>query len=66
MEVKILDRVMAKDIRSTTAKNPRLLDNETGGLNWVASSKTIKEELESREQKVTVKDKVEVRHLNDI
>ena len=54
--VNILARVVAKDIRRTTAKNLRLLDIETGGLTWVASSKKIKEELESREQKVAVKD----------
>ena len=49
MEANILVRVVAKDIISTTAKNPRLLDNETGGLTWVESSKKIKEELASRE-----------------
>ena len=40
--VNILARVVAKDIRRTTAKNLRLLNIETGGLTWV------KEELDSR------------------
>ena len=47
-EVNILARVVGKDIRRTTAQNPRLLDNETGGLTWVVSSNKIKEELERR------------------
>ena len=40
--INILARVVAKDTRSTTDKNIRLLEKETGGLTWAASAKKIK------------------------
>ena len=41
-------RVVSKEIRSTTAKNIRLLDKETGGLTWEAASWKIRDEIGSR------------------
>ena len=34
MEVKTMARLGVKDIRTTTAKNIRVLERETGGLSW--------------------------------
>ena len=48
-EVIILARVVAKDIRSTTARNLRLVEEETGGLSWSTSTRRIKERLMERE-----------------
>ena len=48
-EVNILARLVAKDIRTTTARNLRMLEQETGGLTWTAPGGKIKEELSTRE-----------------
>ena len=48
-EVTILARLVSKDIRSTTAKNLRMVEKETGGLTWAAPDLKIKEELAKRE-----------------
>ena len=45
MEVRILARIVAKDVRTTTARNLRLLERETGGLTWVASPMCIRRRL---------------------
>ena len=45
MEVRILARIVAKDVRTTTARNLRLLEMETGGLTWVASPISIRRRL---------------------
>ena len=55
-EVRILARVVSKDIRSTTARNIRLLDRETGGLTWAAASWRIREEIGKRVVKVPDED----------
>ena len=56
-EVNILARVVAKDIRSTTAKNLRILEKETGGLtSWTAPARRIRKELGSRQQSVPAQD----------
>ena len=44
-EVTILARIVAKDIRSTTAKNLRLLELETDGMTWSASNPAVKKKL---------------------
>ena len=41
-ELNILARVMASDIRTTTGKNIRLLEEETGGLTWSAPGGRIR------------------------
>ena len=35
-EVNILARLLAKDIMTTTARNMRMIDKETGGSTWAA------------------------------
>ena len=52
-EVNILAKVGARDIRTTTARNLRMLELETGGLTWAASSGRLREELAIREPVVT-------------
>ena len=44
-EVNILARIVAKDIRTTTASNLRLLEEETGGLTWAASAAITRKKL---------------------
>ena len=51
-EVNILARMVAKDIRTTTARNLSLLEKESGGLTWSTSAHKIREELASREPDV--------------
>ena len=51
-EVNILSRVVAKDIRSTTARNLQLLERETAGLTWAAPPTKVREALASREPPV--------------
>ena len=41
-EVKIIARLVMKDIRTTTAKNIRVLERETGGLSWRSTSGEIR------------------------
>ena len=48
-EVNILARVVAKDIRTTTARNLSLLETTTGGQTWATPSGKIREELAKRE-----------------
>ena len=47
-EINILARVVTRDIRSTTARNLRLLEKETDGLTWLSSSLKIKEALSKK------------------
>ena len=51
-EVSILARLVAKDIRTTTARNMRMIEKETGGLTWAAPGGKIREELATREPAV--------------
>ena len=41
-EVNILTRVVARDIRTTTDRNMRLLEEEAGGLTWAAPDGMIR------------------------
>ena len=63
-EVNILVRVVAKEIKSTTAKNIRLLDKETSGLTWEAASWKIREVIGSRE--VNVEDRRRIPYLGKL
>ena len=65
-EVNILARVVAKDIRSTTARNLRMLESETGGLTWAASAKKIREELDSRKPAIPAEDIWRVPYLGKL
>ena len=51
-EVNILARVVARDIRTTTAKNLRLVETESSGLNWEAHSWRIRVGCISKEPTV--------------
>ena len=48
----ILARVVAKDIRTTTARNMRMIEQETGGLTWATPGGKIREALATREPTV--------------
>ena len=65
-EVSILARVVAKDIRSTTARNLRMLEKQTGGLTWTAPARRIRKELGSRQQAVPLQDSWRVSYLGQL
>ena len=65
-EVNILARMVAMDIRTTTARNLRLLEEETGGLTWASPSKKIKEELGTRVPAVPSEDAWRVPYLGKL
>ena len=48
----ILARIVAKDVRSTTARNLKILESEAGGLTWAAAPLHIREGCASGEPKV--------------
>ena len=52
----ILARIVAKDIRTTTARNLRLLEVETGGGIWVICSLKIREKLKKMDPVVPTED----------
>ena len=47
-EVSIMARIAAKDIRTVTAKNLKMIEKK-GGLTWSSNVRKIREELSSRE-----------------
>ena len=65
-EVNILARVAAKDIRTTTARNLRLVEEETGGLTWLVPSWRIKKRLLEREPLVPVEDNWRLQYLGKL
>ena len=58
--------MVAKDIRSTTAKNISLLEKETGGLTWAASAKKIRDVLGSIEKNVPVQDAWRIPYIGNL
>ena len=65
-EVNILARIVAKDIRTTTGRNLRVLERETGGLTWLTPSRKIKEELQKRQPGVPAEDGWRVPYLGKL
>ena len=62
-EVNILARVVARDIRSNTARNLRLLETESAGLTWAAPVRKVREALASRESAVPELDSWRIEYL---
>lgn len=65
-EVSILARVVARDIRTTTAKNLRLIEVESGGLTWEVPSWRIREGCISKEPEVPEADSWRVPYLGKL
>ena len=65
-EINILARVVTRDIRSTTARNLRLLEKETDGLTWLSSSLKIKEALSKKVVNVPESDAWRVPYLGKL
>ena len=65
-EVNILARIASKDIRSTTAKNLRLLEDETGGMTWSANKHKVQERLLQGEPGVPEVDGWRIRYLGSL
>ena len=59
----ILARIVAKDIRTTTARNLRLLEVETGGGTWETSLTLLKEKLKEQDLVVPLEDSWRVPYL---
>ena len=62
-EVNILARMVAKDIRTTTARNLSFLEATTGGQTWSAPAGKIREELAKREADVPEVDAWRISYL---
>ena len=65
-EVNILARLVAKDIRTTTARNLRLLEVETGGGTWATSLTLLKEKLKEQDPVVPLEDRWRVPYLGKL
>ena len=65
-EVAILARIVAKDIRTTTASNLRLLEVETGGGTWRTTSPEIREKLKEKDPVAPVEDAWRVPYLGKL
>ena len=65
-EVQVLARVVAKGVRSTTARNLCLLERETGGLTWAASAKCVRDALATREPVVPEVDSWRISYLGKL
>ena len=55
-EVIIFARIVAEDIRSSTAKKLRLLKVETEGMTWSASNSRVKDKLLQSKPRVALED----------
>ena len=65
-EVNILARIVAKDIRTNTARNLRLVEEETGGLTWSMASRRIRKELLERKPVVPMEDQWRLQYLGKL
>ena len=65
-EVAILARIVAKDIRTTTARNLRFIEVETGGGTWATSLKILKENLKEKNSVVPAQDRWRVAYLGKL
>ena len=65
-EVNILSRVVAKDIRSTTARNLQLVERESAGLTWAAPPSKVKEALAKGEPAVPEADAWRIGYLGNL
>ena len=65
-EVNILARIVFKDIRTTTARNLRFLEQETGGVTWPELPRKIKGRLQERQPVVPREDQWRVQYLGKL
>ena len=65
-EVNIMARLVAKDVRTTTAKNIRVLERETGGLGWRSSAQDVRKELSKRATPVSDMDSWRIPYLSKL
>ena len=65
-EVNILARMVAKDVRTVTARNLRLLETESCGQSWIAPAVRIHEGLASREPVVPARDSWRIPYLGKL
>ena len=62
-EVTIMARLVVKDVRTTTAKNIKVLERETGGLNLRSSTGEIRKELLKKVEDIPVTDQWRLPYL---
>ena len=65
-EVSILARVVARDVRTTTARNLAMLETESGGLTWMDPAEKVKEGLASGEPAVPGADSWRIPYLGKL
>ena len=65
-EVAILSRIVAKDVRTTTARNLRFLEVETGGGTWATALIGLREKLKERDPEVPAEDGWRVPYLGKL
>ena len=65
-EVNIMARLVVKDIRTTTAKNIRVLERETGGLSWSSTAGEIRKMLLKRAEVIPNADQWRLPYLTKL
>ena len=65
-EVNILARMVAKDVRTTTSRNLRLVEAESGGLTWAATPWKIREGCAAEEPDVPRVDSWRIPYLGKL
>ena len=65
-EVTIMARLVVKDVRTTTAKNIKVLERETGGLSWRSTPGEIRKELFKKVEDIPVTDQWRLPYLTKL
>ena len=65
-EVAMLARIVGADIRSTTARNIRMIGEKTGSMTWKMSGRKIRSVLKNLKQKVTAIDAWRIPYLGKL
>ena len=62
----MLARIVGADIRSTTARNIRMIGEKTGSMTWKMSGRKIRSVLKNLKQKVTAIDAWRIPYLGKL
>ena len=65
-EVTIMARLVVKDVRTTTAKNIKVLEREAGGLSWGSTTREIRKELFKKVEDIPVTDQWRLPYLTKL
>ena len=59
-------RLVVKDVRTTTAKNIKVLEREAGGLSWGSTTREIRKELFKKVEDIPVTDQWRLPYLTKL